>query len=263
MVSYVGRHAALYDIIYGEKPYAREAAFVDECLKKYGIGSTPTLLEVACGTGSHAFALEKLGYKIIATDYSEDMLACARRKAADFGSSTEFRWQDMRELNVEERPFDGVICLFDSIGYVQTNEALIQVFEGVNRHLRSDGLFVFEFWHAAAMLSRYERVRVRRWSLETGELVRIAETELDCEKQLAKVSYTIYELHGDGKCGVVNETITNRYFLVQEMAGWLTFCGFVPLGWFAGFTSNESITQDAWHIVAVARKVTDPYGVKG
>ena len=36
-------------------------------------------------------ALEKFGYKIIATDYSEDMLACARRKAISLCASTEFQ----------------------------------------------------------------------------------------------------------------------------------------------------------------------------
>jgi len=263
MVSYVGRHAKFYDIFYSDKPYSQEAEFVHQCLQKYGIGTTRTVLELACGTGNHALALKGLGYNIIATDNSEDMLGCARRKSADIGVSIDFRWQDMRELNVEGRPFDGVICLFDSIGYVQTNEAFMQVLEGVNRHLRSDGLFVFEFWHAADMLSSYEAVRVRRWPIKEGELVRIAETEIDCEKQVAKVTYTIYDMRHDGKHNVVNERITNRYFLIQEMAGWLTFCGFVPLKWFAGFTFNETITQDTWHIVAVARKVTDSIGVKG
>lgn len=254
MSSYIGRHAELYDIFYAEKPYEEEAAFVHQCLQQYSVGTTRRLLELACGTGTHALALEKFGYEIVATDYSEDMLACARRKAAEEPSSVDFRWQDMRALDIAGSPFDAVICLFDSIGYVETNKALMQVLEGVHRHLRPDGLFVFEFWHAAAILRSYDPARVHRWSTPEGELVRISETELEPAKQLARVTYTIYELRPDGTYTSLKETQTNRYFLVQEMSGWLSSCGFTPLKWFARFAPDENITEQAWHIVAVARK---------
>jgi len=254
MSSYIGRHAELYDVFYADKPYAEEAAFVHRCLQQYSVGTTHRLLELACGTGTHALALERLGYEIVATDYSEDMLARARAKASQVSSSIDFRWQDMRTLDIADRPFDAVICLFDSIGYVETNEAIVRVLQGIHRHLRTDGLFVFEFWHAAAMLCDYDPMRVHRWYTPGGELVRISETELDCAGQLARVAYTIYELCRDGTYTSLKETQTNRYFLMQEMAGWLSSCGLMPLKWFAGFAPDENITGQTWHIVAVARK---------
>ena len=254
MSSYIGRHAELYDTFYADKPYEAEALFVHQCLQQYSAGTTKRVLELACGTGSHAFPLEKLGYEIVATDYSEDMLACARRKGAAAGSSIRFQHQDMRKLDIGGEPFDAAMCLFDSIGYVGTNEALLEVLQGVHRHLRRDGLFVFEFWHAAAMLCRYEPIRVRRWCTPEGELVRISETELEHARQLARVTYTIYELDRDGTYGRVRESQVNRYFLVQEMALLLFSCGFAPLKWFAGFCADESITGETWHVVAVARR---------
>jgi len=254
MSSYTGRHAELYDVFYADKPYAQEAAFVHQCLQQYGGGTVHRLLELACGTGTHALALEKFGYEVVATDYSKDMLACARCKATKLSSSIEFCRQDMRELNISGRPFDAVICLFDSIGFVKTNEEIVKVLRGVYHNLRPDGLFVFEFWHAAAMLRSYDPVRVRYWSVLKGDLTRISETELDCAKQLAEVTYTIYAPNDDGTYASLRETQINRYFLVQEMAGWLSFCGFTPLKWFAGFTPDEDITAKTWHIVAVARK---------
>ncbi|HWP46803.1 MAG TPA: class I SAM-dependent methyltransferase [Candidatus Limnocylindrales bacterium] len=254
MSSYIGRHAELYDIFYANKPYEAEAAFVDQCLQKYSIGKTRRLLELACGTGRHALALEKLGYKIVAVDYSVDMLACARRKITQVSSQVDFRWQDMRALNLPDDPFDAVICLFDSMGYVATNEALKQVLEGVYNHLRPNGLFVFEFWHAAAMLRSYDPVRIRRWSIPGGELLRISETNLKYPQQLSQVTYTVYELRDNGTYSSFKETQINRYFLVQEMAYWLSSSGFTPLKWFAGFTPDEQITEQTWHVVAVARK---------
>src|SRR6059036_492777 len=102
MTSYAGRHAELYDLFYGDKPYSAEAAFVDQCLREYSAGVCNRILEIACGTGSHAFLLEKAGYQIVATDYSEAMLQRARQKAAEKASKVDFRIQDMSKLNLDE-----------------------------------------------------------------------------------------------------------------------------------------------------------------
>ena len=254
MASYSGRHAELYDLFYADKPYAAEAAFVDKCLSKYSIGPAARVLEIACGTGTHAFHFEKSGRQIVATDYSEGMLQRAKQKAAEKSSAVEFQLQDMTQLEVRGAPFDAVICLFDAIGYVQTNEALTKVFAGVHKHLRPDGLLVFEFWHAAAMLRHYDPVRVRRWKTDDSTVLRISETALDVANQLSRVTYSIYELNDNGTYSDLTETHVNRYFLLQEMAAWLTWSGFAPVKWFAGFTEDETITDETWHIVAVARR---------
>jgi SAM-dependent methyltransferase len=254
MSSYVGRHAELYDVFYADKPYDNEADFVHQCLQQYSAGTTHRVLELACGTGSHALALEKKGYKIVATDYSTDMLACARRKAVQVRSEVAFCHYDMRTLDLPYDPFDAVICLFDSIGYVATNEALEQVLKGVHRHLRPNGLFVFEFWHAAAMLRHYDPLRVRRFNTPDGEVLRIAETTLDYANQLSRVTYIVYELRSDGTYTNFEEAQINRYFLVQEVAAWLSTYNFTPLKWFNGFNDDAMITDQTWHVVAVARK---------
>jgi len=254
LTSYAGRHAELYDLFYAEKPYAAEAAFVDQCLRKYAEERPKRLLEIACGTGTHAFQLEQRDYHIVATDYSQAMLERAMRKASEFSSRVEFRVQDMTQLDLDGS-FDAAYCLFDAIGYVATNEALEQVFRGVQKHLRPDGLFVFEFWHAGAMLRHYDPVRIRRWQTDKGLILRLSETTLDYAKQLSRVTYSIYELNSDGSYEALTETQVNRYFLLQEMAAWLTATGFAPVKWFAGFTDDETISDETWHIVAVSRRI--------
>lgn len=254
MTSYAGRFAELYDLFYADKPYAAEAAFIEHCLSNYSAGPVDRLLEIACGTGTHSFLLENPGRRIVATDYSESMLKRATQKAAEKSSSVEFQLQDMTQLEVAGAPFDAVICLFDAIGYVQTNEALAKTFNGVYRHLRPGGLFIFEFWHAAAMLRHYDPVRVRRWKLDDSLVLRISETTLDVPNQTSKVAYSIYELDNDGTYSAQNETQVNRYFLLREMEQWLSSSGFTPLKWFAGFNEDETITDETWHIVAVARR---------
>lgn len=252
MSSYSGRHAELYDIMYADKPYAQEAQFVHECLRQFQAPPPERLLELACGTGSHAVRLAQLGYNLVAVDYSADMLACARRKGS--GLAVDFRLGNMLDFDFADRPFDATICLFDSIGYVGSNTALSQVFANVHRHLKPGGLFIFEFWHAGAMLRAFDPLRMRRWPLPEGELLRISEVELQVAQQTASVHFTLYELRHDGTYSRLQETQTNRYFLVQEMQRWLTTCGFEALKWFAGYAFDEQITTDTWHVLAVARR---------
>jgi SAM-dependent methyltransferase len=253
MSSYVGRHADWYDLFYAEKPYDAEAAFVDRCLREHAIRPVQRILELACGTGRHARALASRGYELLATDYSPDMLTRARRHATQ-DSRLQFRQADMRELRLGEEPFDAAICLFDAIGYVQTNEAILSVLRGVSSHLHDGGLFVFEFWHAPAMLRNFDPVRVRTWPIAGGELIRISSTTLSPTNQTAAVQYRILELRGDGTYSALEETQTNRFFQVQEMSNLLSAGGFEPVHFYAGFDVHAELTLDTWHVVAVAAK---------
>jgi ubiquinone/menaquinone biosynthesis C-methylase UbiE len=254
MSSYLDRHAELYDLFYRDKPYSQEAAFVAALLRDVGIEPGARILELACGTGRHAVELAKLGYTVVGTDYSRDMLACAERRKTTSGLQIELIEQDMRDLRLPGPPFDAVLCFFDSIGYVGTNEALSSVLSGVLRHLRPGGAFCCEFWHAAAMLRAFEPVRVRRFAVPDGEVLRISETRLDTERQLAHVTYTIFDVAGDGRFNRIEETQTNRYFLVQEMAGWLERAGFASPAFFPAFERERTIDGDVWHVLAMARR---------
>jgi SAM-dependent methyltransferase len=198
--------------------------------------------------------MEKYGYQIIASDYSTDMLTQARKKAQKMGSRIDFRQQDMRTLDVPERPFDAIICLFDSIGYVSTNENIEAVLKNVQTHLITGGLFIFEFWHAGAMIRSYDPLRIRRWQTPEGEILRISETSIDYQKQLCHVAYSIYELKKNGSYNQLHETQTNRFFLLKEMESFLKNSGLMLLKWFSGFQNNELINDETWHVVALAQK---------
>lgn len=252
MSIYQGRHAELYDRFHAEKPYAAEAAFVHETFQRLSRGPTKRILDIACGTGSHAMELDKHGYDVTATDISEDMLACARSKAKKVSSRVSFEQQDMRVLDLAETNFDGALCLFDAIGHVLTTLAIKQTFSSVWRHLRPQGLFILEFWHAAAIVSQYEPLRARKLRTTLGELLRLSETTLDIAQQNASVQHSIYEHLDDGTCAIAVEKQVNRFFSLPEMRDLLDSCGFDTLSAFSGFSRDETLTRDTWHVVLVA-----------
>jgi SAM-dependent methyltransferase len=256
MSVYAGRYAELYDLFYADKPYADEAQFVHECIQDVSSFDVRQILEIACGTGRHAFELEKYGYDVTAVDQSPDMLQIARRRAAKNNSKLDFITADMQQLELIGKKWDAALCLFDSIGYLTTNEALRTGLRGIWNCLRHNGLFIFEFWHAPAILNEYSPVRVRRAKTDNSEAIRISETALDRENRTAKVDYTIYELRNDGTYETFCEAHSNRFFLVNEMRILLSDANFKALKFFAGFTKTQPITDKTWHVVAVARKIS-------
>ena len=70
-----------YDAVMAYVDYAAWAEYVHFLLERHH-PRTRDVLELGCGTGSLALALQPLGgYRYRATDASEAMLAVARRKA--------------------------------------------------------------------------------------------------------------------------------------------------------------------------------------
>ena len=252
MTTYAGRYAELYDLFYEAKPYGDETRFVHDCIGEFSPQPAREILELACGTGKHALEFTNLGYTVTATDRSRDMLEIARERLR--GKNVELVPADMQQLDLPKKNFDAAVSLFDSIGYLKTNDAIASAFARIRDHLRDDGLFIFEFWHAPAMLNGYSPVRVRHWKIDNREITRTSETTLDRENCLAEVVYIVEERKQNGTCTTFRESHVNRFFPVDEMKTLLAGANFLPLKFFAGFDATAPITDDTWHIVAVARK---------
>lgn len=251
---YDGRHAELYDLFYGTKPYAAEASYIHNLLQRFSGQPVHRVLDIACGTGNHAIELERFGYEVTGSDISLDMLSLARDKAREKGSKVRFEQQDMRTLEVASKPFDAALCLFDAIGHVQTTSAIKQTFGAVHRHLGQGGLFVLEFWHAAAMAGRHDPQRVRTFATDQGEILRLSQTTVDLASQCATVEHAIYDLRSDGTYRTAIERQANRFFSLQEMSELLDDCGFDVVRYYSGYSSDEVLTPDTWHIVLTARR---------
>lgn len=245
MNSYTGLHAQVYDEIYAEKPYADEARFVHDLAGAPG----GKLLDVACGTGRHAVAFADLGYDVTACDINDELLAAGRAAA---GSRIRFLQADMSDLRVEGGPFDLVTCLFDSIGYPQTNERILSALESLGRQVARGGSVVWEFLHAPAILRGATPVRVRRLTLRDGRnLVRTSETTIDVERMLMHVEYELWAVDGDGAAEHSLEQQTNRVFTVPEMRLLAETAG-LRVRTIVPAYANDEIGPDTFHVLVVA-----------
>ena len=73
-----------------------------------------TILELAAGVGDTGLAAaSRLGDsgRLISTDFSEQMVAAASRRAAELGvSNVEFRRMDAEHMDLDDDSIDGVVC---------------------------------------------------------------------------------------------------------------------------------------------------------
>jgi 2-polyprenyl-3-methyl-5-hydroxy-6-metoxy-1,4-benzoquinol methylase len=125
---------------YAKKPVADEAAYA-ATLERVRAHLRPedAVLELGCGTGTTALALAGSARTILATDYSERMIAIATAKARASGvGRVEFRTTTVEDAALERSSFD-VVMAMNLLHLVEDLGAFLQ---RAHELIRPGGLFV-------------------------------------------------------------------------------------------------------------------------
>ena len=153
--------AGFYDGLMGDIDYGAWAEYVHSLLQKAG-RPVRRIGEAACGTGNLTLRLKKMGYDILASDASGQMLERAAQKAREAGQQIVFSCQDMRRLQFPK--VDAVVCACDGVNYLAPGE-LFSFFEAAGKCIRPGGALLFD------MSSRYklEQILAEQLFFEDGE----------------------------------------------------------------------------------------------
>jgi len=92
----------------------RELGLIDKALKYAGITPPATILDIPCGTGRVSVHLAKMGFDIIATDISSEMISYAKEKVNslnDLSGNIKFEVADAECLPYVTDSFDACISL--------------------------------------------------------------------------------------------------------------------------------------------------------
>lgn len=129
--------ARVYDAIYSFKKYGVESEKIREIVAARN-PSAKTLLDVACGTGTH-LALLKDHFVCTGIDLDEGLLEIAREKIPGM----ELLQGDMTDFDLG-RKFDVVTCLFGSTAYTQSKGGLQKAVHCLSKHLADSGVLIIE-----------------------------------------------------------------------------------------------------------------------
>jgi SAM-dependent methyltransferase len=242
-----------YDSLYSDKDYHTECSAIVAALQAYSAEPVHSILDLGCGTGSHALELGRRGYEVLGIDRSGSMLGHAREKASRASGNVSFVQGDVRDLSLD-REFDAAIMMFAVVGYQTENADVRAVLEGVHRHLRPQGILIFDCWYGPAVLCQGPSQRVK--IVESGQerLLRAATATLDTRRGTCAVDYHVWRIRGDRLVSETRERHLMRYFFARELELFLSSAGLLPVR-FAGFPENQSHPDETtWSMFAVARK---------
>ena len=214
------KSAGLYDKIYLKfKDYEAEAQKISELISREN-PSARTILDVACGTGEHARILrDQHGFEVDGIDLEEKFISIAQHKSP----KGHFIRADMVDFNLGKR-YDTVMCLFSSIGYVQTLDRVTQTLERFNAHLNEGGVILVEPWFSPGTLTP-GRIFLDTSESEDLTVVRMGYTQV--QDRISTVHFE-YLIGSHGKIEHEVEKHELGLFTVDEMKGCFKDAGLKP-----------------------------------
>jgi ubiquinone/menaquinone biosynthesis C-methylase UbiE len=140
-MSEYARSSEIYDAVYtAKKNYGKEAEQVHSVIAAHKHSEGNDLLDVACGTGLHAAALQRW-YHVEGLDLSEGQLVVARKRLPD----VTFYHADMTSFTTG-KTYDAITCLFSAIGEVLDIEQVNSAIRTMAQHLKPGGVVIVEPW---------------------------------------------------------------------------------------------------------------------
>jgi SAM-dependent methyltransferase len=251
-----GKYAFYYNLLYGDKDYLREERFVCKIIKKY-VPQAKAILDLGCGTGTHAILMAKDGYTVYGVDFSKDMLKQARASLfslpANLRSRLKFLKGDIRSYRLNKR-FDVATSLFHVMSYQPTAEDLKSSFATVDAHLKPGGIFIFDCWWGPGVLMQKPTLRVKRAEDDGLLVTRIAKPAIRKDKHVVDIHYELFiKNKKNNTLEELKERHRMRYLFKPEIES--LFNGFnFKLIKYGEWLTNHRPQPNTWSAYFVGRK---------
>ncbi|MGA7983258.1 MAG: class I SAM-dependent methyltransferase [Chromatiaceae bacterium] len=240
-------YSRYYDLLYRDKDYAHEIAYIDALLQRHELIG-PDLLEFSSGTGRHGRLLAERGYRVTGIERSAAMVAQATAVPGFV-----CREGDICAVQLG-RTFAAVLPLFHVVSYQVTNAAVQAVFARAAEHLAPGGLFAFDVWYSPAVYTQGPKVRIKRMAGEGVEITRLAEPLCLPNDNRVDVNYSLFVRDTlSGRVETLAETHPMRHFSLPELDLVGETAGFERLGT-EEFLTGAAPSEAIWGLCVVLRK---------
>ena len=255
-----GEYAACYDLLYRDKDYAGEAAFVSGLIRR-NLGDPmrmPRLLDLACGTGRHVIELARLGYDVEGSDAAAAMIAQACKASSAAGLTTRFYNETFQTCDRIGKQYDVALALFASLNYLASHDDWVLALRNIRRLLAADGIFIFDMWNGDAVEKDFSPRREKRVRGGDLEILRVSETVLNPVEQTATVEFHFTLLRNGAMACEFSERHPLRYFFLQEMNDLLRTNGMEVIMRCPFMDSDRTVGAADWNVTYVVKKSGAP-----
>lgn len=212
--------ASSYDSLTLDVPYEEMLRYMETLLSSHGI-RPHSVLDLACGTGSMSVLLAKRGYRVLAADLSEDMLAMAAEKAADLEENRPFFIRQPMERLRLPYTVDWVVCCLDSLNYVTSPADCREAIRRVFQSLTPGGVFLFD-------INTPEKLRGLDGQIfldENEDTYCVWRAEFDEKENICYYGMDLFQR--DGPLWRRSWEEHREYaYTVEQLTGWLKEAGF-------------------------------------
>lgn len=255
-MSVFGQYARYYDLLYRDKDYAAETAYVESLLRRFG-STGRDILELGCGTGRHAALLAANGYHVHGIDFSPEMLEAAEAAAGQLPEPVHarltFKRGDIRSYRAG-RKFGAVISLFHVMSYQTTNDDLGAAFETAAQHLDHDGIFLFDCWYGPGVLTEPPEERTRDLEDEAIVVHRRAQPIMIPNENCVDVRYTIDVTDKEAATkSTYHETHRMRYLFIPEITLLMGQVGMTLLH-YESWISGAEPGLNTWNLTVLGKR---------
>ena len=236
--------AEYYDELMSEVDYPARARYMDSLIREYK-PDAHLLVDLACGTGSMTVEFAAMGYDVIGTDLSENMLSKAREKS---DGSILYLCQSMQELDMYGT-IDAFVCTLDSLNHIEDREQLASALSRVSLFMEPDGVFVFFLYTPY----KHEQILAdNAFVYETEDVYCVWQNEY-CGDGRVEIALDFFERRPDGSYIRDSEDFCEVAYSVEETERLLNNAGLRLLAAYDDMTRNPPRT-DSQRIVFVAAK---------
>ena len=177
---------AYYELVEG-RDWKSEIRLIVSLLRDHGCKS---LVDLGCGTGYHARALTKLGFRATGIDISKQNIRFARKRAEEENVRPRFVIGSYYDYSPDES-FDAALCLNWSIP-VRDNEVK-RFLDNTYSLLRPGGLLIFDFERISQIVwSDVGKPFTASWDREQEMVVRVSVGQMASNVLYSNDVYMIY-----------------------------------------------------------------------
>ena len=228
-----------------EMPFLKETLHTSKQVR----GHSPRVLDAGCGTGMHAIALATEGFQAAGADISGEMIRQAKTNTEMANKAVEFKPAGFGELakafsDSAHFPFDGLICLGNSLPHMLSKEAISGALADMANCLCSGGVLLIQNRNFDAVMKEKQRwLGTQSYREGEKEWVFLRFYDFDAD---GLITFNIVRLfrQGDSPWSEAHST-TRLYPLLQDtLIGLIADTGFESITCF-GKMDNEPFNPAA------------------
>ena len=222
-----------------------ERHFLDGLLTE---NNAKSILDCACGTGSHLIMLSKLGYRMAGSDCSDAMLEICRKNLAKENIAVPLKQCDYRKLSEAWlQQFDAVLCLTQAISHMHTKEDLLSALRSMRERLNKGGLLILTQGTTHKTLQEQYRFDL---VVNNPAYSRVFSRDIGKEFQTIHI---LDIFHSEERSGMEIHDIRIKIILDDEFRSLCEAAGFSDVSVWGGYGRQAYDKETSWKLIVAAK----------